>query len=59
MEEDVLLISLQNRGINPMTGEEIVISSYDYTLDAIGNRLKVEENNGRIVKYKYDKMKQL
>jgi RHS repeat-associated protein len=31
-----------------------VISSYAYTLDAVGNKLQVLENNGRRVDYTYD-----
>jgi len=31
-----------------------VISSYQYTYDATGNRIQVEENTGRVITYTYD-----
>ncbi|ELS32847.1 MULTISPECIES: putative Ig domain-containing protein [Pseudanabaena] len=36
-----------------------VLSSYAYTLDGVGNRTKVVENNGRTVNYAYDVLNQL
>ncbi|MEC4895834.1 MAG: RHS repeat-associated core domain-containing protein [Oscillatoria sp. PMC 1051.18] len=36
-----------------------LISSYDYTLDRVGNRLQVVEENGRIVDYTYDELHRL
>ncbi|WP_423230880.1 polymorphic toxin-type HINT domain-containing protein [Acetivibrio saccincola] len=43
------LISLLNRN---EAGE--IISSYKYTLGPAGNRIRTEENNGRVIKYTYD-----
>lgn len=45
---------LENKKVNGQ-----IISSYDYTLDWVGNRSKVEENTGRIVEYTYDDLYQL
>jgi RHS repeat-associated protein len=39
--------------------DNTVIGSYKYTLDKAGNRLKVEENTGRIVEYSYDDLYRL
>ncbi|MEJ1929429.1 putative Ig domain-containing protein [Nostoc sp. NIES-2111] len=36
-----------------------VLSSYSYTLDAVGNRKKVVENTGRVVEYAYDELNRL
>src|SRR5690606_14589479 len=36
-----------------------IISSYRYILGPKGNRLKVEENNGRKVEYEYDELYRL
>ena len=36
-----------------------VLSSYEYTLDNVGNRLILEENTGRIVEYTYDDLYRL
>ncbi|MEH2058171.1 MAG: RHS repeat-associated core domain-containing protein [Nostoc sp.] len=36
-----------------------IISSYSYTLDAVGNRKKVVENTGRTVEYTYDNLDRL
>jgi len=47
------LTSLENK-----SGEDI-ISSYKYTLDDVGHRLKVEEHEGRVVEYKYDDLYRL
>ncbi len=41
------------------TGPEGVISSYDYTLDAVGNRTRVVEDSGRTVDYTYDALYRL
>ncbi|PSF35821.1 hypothetical protein C7H19_15470 [Aphanothece hegewaldii CCALA 016] len=48
------LVYLENKQV----GAEI-ISSYRYTLDSVGNRLKVEENNTRQVNYTYDALYRL
>lgn len=40
-------------------GDGNVISSYDYTLDEVGNRKLVEELGGRTVAYEYDKLYRL
>ena len=47
------LTSLENK-----LGEE-VISSYEYTLNDVGHRLKVEEHDGRVVEYEYDDLYRL
>ncbi|MCW5319220.1 hypothetical protein GTQ43_38205 [Nostoc sp. KVJ3] len=36
-----------------------IISSYSYTLDAVGNRRQVVENSGRVVNYTYDNLDRL
>ncbi|BAY84562.1 YD repeat protein [Calothrix parasitica NIES-267] len=36
-----------------------IISSYEYTLDNVGNRLVLEENTGRRVEYSYDDLYRL
>jgi RHS repeat-associated protein len=36
-----------------------ILSSYEYTLDKVGNRRKVEENTGRTVEYVYDDLYRL
>ncbi|HPT89939.1 MAG TPA: polymorphic toxin-type HINT domain-containing protein [Acetivibrio sp.] len=43
------LVSLVNRN---EAGE--IISSYEYTLGPAGNRIRVEENTGRVITYTYD-----
>jgi YD repeat-containing protein len=48
------LVYLENRG---NLGN--VISSYRYTMDLVGNRKAVEENNGRNVYYTYDNLYRL
>jgi RHS repeat-associated protein len=48
------LTSLKNQKLN---GE--VLSSYTYTLDKMGNRLQMLENNGRKVSYSYDDLYRL
>jgi RHS repeat-associated protein len=48
------LTSLVNQKNN---GE--ILSSYTYTLDKVGNRLQVVENNGRTVNYSYDDLYRL
>jgi len=48
------LIYLENK-----KGSGSVISSYRYTLDPVGNRLKVVENSGRMVQYTYDNLYRL
>ena len=54
-EYDVLnrLINLENRN------SDGVISSYDYELDAVGNRTQVTEADGRVVQYTYDDLYRL
>lgn len=44
--------------VNQKTNGTIVLS-YKYTLGAAGNRVKVEENNARIVEYTYDDLYRL
>jgi RHS repeat-associated protein len=54
------LVLLKNVSVDPNTGEEVdTISSYDYTLDKVGNRISVEEHDGRIVNYDYDELYRL
>lgn len=54
------LIFLKNVSLDPDTGEETgIISSYDYTLDKVGNRVAVEEHDGRVVNYVYDDLYRL
>ena len=46
---------IETAKIDPATGENVeIISSYDYQLDNVGNRLSVTEHSGRQVKYEYD-----
>ena len=45
---------LENVRIDPISEEETIISSYSYTLDSVGNRLQVEEQDGGRVEYSYD-----
>ena len=54
------LTFLKNVTLDPDTGaESSVISSYDYTLDKVGNRLAVTEDDGRTVNYAYDNLYRL
>ena len=53
------LTFLKNVLVDPDTGAETAISSYEYTLDSVGNRRRVEENNGRAVEYDYDEVYRL
>jgi len=53
------LVFLKNFKVDPGTGQEVTISSYRYTLNAAGQRTKVEENNGRVVEYTYDDLYRL
>jgi YD repeat-containing protein len=55
-EYDLLnrLIGLKNVDLT-----SVVISSYRYTLDKVGNRIAVEEHNGRRVEYSYDDLNRL
>ena len=54
------LIFLKNISIDPNNQEELdIISSYEYTLDSVGNRISVEEQDGRIVNYDYDNLYRL
>ena len=39
--------------------DDTVISSYNYTLDAMGNRVSVLEHTGRLVEYEYDPLYRL
>jgi len=41
------------------TLDDSLISSYTYTLDKVGNRLSVEEQDGRLVEYDYDDLYRL
>ncbi|MEG4294831.1 RHS repeat-associated core domain-containing protein, partial [Microcoleus sp. C2C3] len=46
--------------IDPMTQvEDEVISSFDYAVDAVGNRKEVVEHSGRKVEYNYDDLHRL
>nr|WP_228057013.1 putative Ig domain-containing protein [Tychonema sp. LEGE 07203] len=46
--------------VDPVTKLELqVVSSYDYAVDAVGNRREVLENSGRKVEYKYDDLNRL
>ncbi|MEG3928593.1 putative Ig domain-containing protein [Microcoleus sp. T3_D1] len=49
----------KNFRVDPVSAQEVVISSYRYVLNAAGQRTKVEENNGRIVEYSYDNLYRL
>jgi RHS repeat-associated protein len=43
--------------IDPETGVELsVITSFDYEIDAVGNRLSVLDQDGRLVEYDYDEL---
>ncbi|MCC3595178.1 RHS repeat-associated core domain-containing protein, partial [Microcoleus sp. PH2017_28_MFU_U_A] len=53
------LTFIKNFRIDPVSGQDVVISSYRYTLNATGQRTKVEENSGRIVEYIYDDLYRL
>ena len=54
------LTFLKNVTLDPDTkAETSVISSYDYTLDNVGNRLTVTEDDGRTVNYDYDDLYRL
>ena len=54
------LVFLKNVLVDAETEAEIkVISSYEYTLDAVGNRLSVVESDGRTVEYDYDDLYRL
>jgi RHS repeat-associated protein len=48
------LTYLENR-----KGDGSVITSYEYTLDANGNRTRVDEADGRVVDYSYDPLNRL
>ncbi|XHL99163.1 MAG: putative Ig domain-containing protein [Microcoleus anatoxicus] len=46
--------------VDPVTKLELqVVSSYDYAVDAVGNRREVLESSGRKVEYKYDDLNRL
>jgi RHS repeat-associated protein len=48
---------IETAKIDPVTGENVeIISSYDYQLDDVGNRLSVTEHSDRQVKYEYDEL---
>jgi len=53
------LIGLKTFHIEPSTGVETVITGYDYLLNAVGQRVQVQEANGRLVKYEYDDLYRL
>jgi len=43
--------------IDSDTGETLeVLASFDYEVDAVGNREKVTDHEGRVVEYKYDEL---
>lgn len=42
-----------------VTGEETLITSYEYSLNKIGHRLQVTESTGRVVSYEYDRLYRL
>ena len=46
-------------GVENADADGNIISSYDYTLDVVGNRTLVEELGGRTVAYEYDKLYRL
>ncbi|NEQ99517.1 MAG: hypothetical protein F6K30_22905 [Cyanothece sp. SIO2G6] len=53
------LTSLKTVRVDPVTGTETVLSSFDYTLNDAGHRLQVTEANGRVVNYTYDSLYRL
>ncbi|HEY9621936.1 MAG TPA: putative Ig domain-containing protein [Crinalium sp.] len=53
------LESLENARLDPVTGQTTVLTSYDYTLDQVGNRLSMSDHNGRVVEYHYDDLYRL
>ncbi|QUY46218.1 putative Ig domain-containing protein [Acaryochloris marina] len=42
-----------------VTGEETLITSFEYSLNKIGHRLQVTESTGRVVSYEYDQLYRL
>ena len=51
---------LKTAKIDPVTKQELqIISSYDYSVDNVGNRTELLEHNGRKVEYKYDELNRL
>ena len=53
------LTFLKNVQIDPDSGEEILLSSYSYTLNDVGHRVAVQEADGREVSYEYDDLYRL
>jgi RHS repeat-associated protein len=53
------LIEVKTTRINPVSQQEEIISKFNYTLDAEGNRQSVVERDGRQIKYKYDELDRL
>jgi YD repeat-containing protein len=51
---------LKTAKVDPVTQQELQgVSSYDYAVDAVGNRKEVVEQNGRKVEYEYDDLHRL
>lgn len=48
------LIGIHTKHIDPDTGEETIITGFDYTLNVSGHRVSITQANGRQVDYKYD-----
>lgn len=42
-----------------VTGEETLITSFEYSLNKIGHRLQITESTGRVVSYEYDQLYRL
>ncbi len=53
------LILIKTTQLDSNTNQESVISSFEYTLDKAGNRIKVTESDNRAVEYEYDELYRL
>lgn len=53
------LVSLETALVDEQGQPLEIISSYDYTLNSIGNRISVLEANGRQVDYQYDSLERV
>jgi len=53
------LIELKTIRQDPVTGEETILSGFEYILNNVGQRLSVTETDGRVVNYAYDDLYRL